>query len=428
MNSRLIKAFLIGGLLTVAARLLIDGLAGGGLATCAAVSAVVVLYVFYDRDQNIDRDRAGDNLYYLGFLFTLLALAYVVIRLFAFPPETGADSASKINEVIAQFGIALCSTIAGILARILMQNRNSEHRKGEIPGSPPFHSEDLLELRRTISEVTDSFSYLVRATQSQAENTMSRSRELLERLDEHMGEMSQRGHSQAMDSLEEIRIEWKEAAGHLKEDIQRTFETAHQSVESSTNQVKEKWRSVGEEVNALSYRAASRVHEISDSLQPLTTGLATVQNTLNEFDRGLSEAHRRLLVVAEAAEKHAVAGEAILRDARQKAEETRQVVGDAANQVHRAEKVADEAEEVLSSIRPLLDNLAELTRQVATASESMSVTSNRIVDFSRGTGEFGDSVRELAEESKRAATDVHRARETLVDVIKDTTKSFGRPR
>lgn len=54
-------------------------------------------------------DQTGDNLYYMGFLFTLTSLG---VALFNFTSDGGADT------IVKNFGIAITSTIAGIALRV----------------------------------------------------------------------------------------------------------------------------------------------------------------------------------------------------------------------------------------------------------------------------------------------------------------------
>lgn len=56
-------------------------------------------------------DKLGDNIYYMGFLFTLVSLAYAIS---VYDPE-GAAAAS----IIQNFGIALSSTIGGVYGRVI---------------------------------------------------------------------------------------------------------------------------------------------------------------------------------------------------------------------------------------------------------------------------------------------------------------------
>src|SRR6202023_3370213 len=54
-------------------------------------------------------DQSGDNLYYMGFLFTLTSLA---ISLYQF------SITNSVEHIVQNFGIAIASTIAGIALRI----------------------------------------------------------------------------------------------------------------------------------------------------------------------------------------------------------------------------------------------------------------------------------------------------------------------
>ncbi|MGO6982526.1 hypothetical protein [Rhizobium leguminosarum] len=58
----------------------------------------------------LHNEQAGDNLYYMGFLFTLSSLG---VSLYLFAGET------SIETIVQNFGIAVTSTIAGVTLRIL---------------------------------------------------------------------------------------------------------------------------------------------------------------------------------------------------------------------------------------------------------------------------------------------------------------------
>lgn len=61
----------------------------------------------------LHNEQAGDNLYYMGFLYTLTSLA---VSLYLFTTNDGGQS--SIDQVVNNFGIAVSSTIVGIAARI----------------------------------------------------------------------------------------------------------------------------------------------------------------------------------------------------------------------------------------------------------------------------------------------------------------------
>ena len=61
----------------------------------------------------------GDNCYYLGFVFTLTSLAVTLYQLYE--PADAAPRDQLLGKTISGFGVALSSTIAGIVLRVLMQ-------------------------------------------------------------------------------------------------------------------------------------------------------------------------------------------------------------------------------------------------------------------------------------------------------------------
>lgn len=81
------------------------------------VTAVPVLLMFLyaglavaTKRYRLREDRIGDNVYYLGFLFTLVSLAYA---LHVYDPSGGGATA-----IITNFGIAIFTTILGLAGRV----------------------------------------------------------------------------------------------------------------------------------------------------------------------------------------------------------------------------------------------------------------------------------------------------------------------
>jgi hypothetical protein len=76
---------------------------------------IIVLYAVSVSNVKMFRlreDRAGDNCYYLGFIFTLLSLSMAFIQFI------GGER--DVDELIGNFGIAIFTTIAGLVARIFI--------------------------------------------------------------------------------------------------------------------------------------------------------------------------------------------------------------------------------------------------------------------------------------------------------------------
>jgi len=79
------------------------------IATLAIASYGILC--FCGREQRIRLDRAGDNCYYLGLTFTLMSLSVALVK-----REIGESP----DALIQTFGIAVGSTIVGVIARLLL--------------------------------------------------------------------------------------------------------------------------------------------------------------------------------------------------------------------------------------------------------------------------------------------------------------------
>jgi len=66
-------------------------------------------------------DQAGDNAYYLGLLFTLVSMGVALYEFSGTTADTSVGAGrSGAEQIIANFGIALASTIAGIFLRVIL--------------------------------------------------------------------------------------------------------------------------------------------------------------------------------------------------------------------------------------------------------------------------------------------------------------------
>ncbi|MFB2563548.1 hypothetical protein [Rhizobium sp. IMFF44] len=92
----------------------------------------------------LHNEQAGDNLYYMGFLFTLSSLG---VSLYLFAGET------SIETIVRNFGIAVTSTIAGVTLRILF----NQMRRDPIDIERSVRHE-LAEMTRRVRTELDSSS------------------------------------------------------------------------------------------------------------------------------------------------------------------------------------------------------------------------------------------------------------------------------
>jgi hypothetical protein len=107
-------------------------------------------------------DQSGDNLYYMGFLFTLTSLA---VSLYQF------STAGSAAQIVQNFGIAIASTIAGIALRIFF----NQMRRDPIEVEHTARLELAQASRKVKREMESSvleFSYFRRSAQQSIQDAL----------------------------------------------------------------------------------------------------------------------------------------------------------------------------------------------------------------------------------------------------------------
>jgi hypothetical protein len=84
---------------------------------CAIIITAYAIFAATKREFRSRLDRAGDNCYYLGLTYTLVSMFVALVKL---QPGIAPD------ELIGAFGVALGSTIVGIVARLILVQFKTE--------------------------------------------------------------------------------------------------------------------------------------------------------------------------------------------------------------------------------------------------------------------------------------------------------------
>jgi hypothetical protein len=112
-------------------------------------------------------DQSGDNLYYMGFLFTLTSLA---VSLYQF------SAAGSAEQIVQNFGIAIASTIAGITLRILFNQMRRDPIEVEVTARLEL-AEASRRVRRELESAVLEFSYFRRMTQQSVSDALDEARD-----------------------------------------------------------------------------------------------------------------------------------------------------------------------------------------------------------------------------------------------------------
>jgi hypothetical protein len=150
-----------------------------------AIMIGYALLIMTARGLRLRDDQSGDNLYYMGFLYTLTSLG---VSLYQF-------SASRASEEIVQnFGIAIASTITGIGLRVMFNQMRRD--PVEVERAMRFElAEAARRVRRELDASVVEFGYFRRTAQQSAADSFG---QMTQRFDDVVAKL--------LASLEEVTV------------------------------------------------------------------------------------------------------------------------------------------------------------------------------------------------------------------------------
>jgi len=191
-----------------------------------AIMFAYAALVWFARNLRLRDDQAGDNLYYMGFLFTLTSLG---VSLYQFTATRAAE------EIVQNFGIAIGSTITGIALRVIFNQMR--HDPVEIERMMRLElAESARRVRRELDSTVVEFGYVRRTA-----------------------------HQAAADSFKLVAEQFDEVAGRLLASVADISSKSQQPLE------------------ALSRRSAAMVEQLTDSV--IGALAASTQRLAEETDK-----------------------------------------------------------------------------------------------------------------------------------------------
>ena len=321
----LLVVFSAGLIPIIFVRFVLPGVFGAFISATIAVVAIAWLWFHYrTQDPAYDRQLAGDNLYYLGLLFTLASLIIALIRLFLL--EGYVDGGSSIQEraydLIGGFGIALVSTVAGILGRIVLQSEDAggpvlpagalPQPRDSVPESADSYQlnfqpedsvdamkvrralvEDAQQLRLVLRQATDAFSHFTRITGWQAENTRTHTKALMRSFNDEMA-------TSASDGLESAATSWRGAAEVIRTDAKQL----EQQFNGITEQFSTRMSQVVEQIAVLTVECNKQVSEAAQqSIRSAADAWTQMAESMRSDNQRLSESlNQQVTVMTSAAD------------------------------------------------------------------------------------------------------------------------------
>ena len=318
-ESAFVWAFAIGVAVIFLVKLIAQGrpILGGVVASALGI-AIMGLYRHDQKGVRPEGDqpRLGDEVYYLGLLYTLTSLCAALVSLFLlFGGEQPLEE--RTDEMIGSFGIALLTTMAGIVMRMTLQGHGAGGQETiiRIPHSATDSggagvaiegvTVDLeryaYELRRQLQNSANAFASHANQTILQARTTHA-----------HMDEMMQAFHDglqlKANADLESLTSVFKAVADRAEEASQRAAvqqEGIYGALESFQAQVRAMDESMGriravsgetaQDLEAIGVKAkesAQAAQEWMGVQRQVSAALKELEQTIHEFAKLGHEAQR----------------------------------------------------------------------------------------------------------------------------------------
>lgn len=230
-----------------------------GLSTVMVTAIPVALMFVYlaisliANGLRLHNEQAGDNLYYMGFLFTLSSLG---VSLFRFSVGTAID------EIVRNFGIAVTSTIFGIAFRILF----NQMRRDPLDIERNVRHE-LAEMTRRVRSELDSSSREFSSYRRSSSQMLVEGFEEIGRQAERTGEAIQKAiESLSKESIKPIR-EAAETLATLSQQNQALFEERSRKVNASADEAAERLATTTTRITGYVDGFARTVEEMSAKLR-----------------------------------------------------------------------------------------------------------------------------------------------------------------
>lgn len=196
----------------------------------------------------LQNEQAGDNLYYMGFLFTLSSLG---VSLYLFTGETSIDT------IVRNFGIAVTSTIAGVTLRILF----NQMRRDPMDVERNVRHE-LVEMTRRVRTELDSSAREFSNYRRVSNQMLSEGFDEIARQAEKNGEDIRR----AIDALSKQAIKPVQEAA---EKLSSIIESHHKSLDERTSEATTRLTETTTQLSVIIDQFAASVEEVSKRLEAI---------------------------------------------------------------------------------------------------------------------------------------------------------------
>jgi ElaB/YqjD/DUF883 family membrane-anchored ribosome-binding protein len=220
-------------------------------------------------------DQSGDNLYYMGFLFTLTSLG---VSLYQF------DEARSAEQIVQNFGIAIASTIAGITLRILFNQMRRDPVEVEATARLEL-AEASRRVKRELDSTVLEFSYFRRTAQQSINDALAEVKETLADASDRLAGEIKKFATTAGKPLEDASKKSGQTLDEMNERIVETLEAVSARLAQEGEELSRSTASIVEAIDDVATKLASLQTPdqlIEIKLAPVISALTRAINSFNK--------------------------------------------------------------------------------------------------------------------------------------------------
>jgi hypothetical protein len=221
-----------------------------------AAGAVIIVYAvatYASSAARLEPEQIGDNCYYLGFCITLASLAYTLYAL----DSAGSDSA-MLADVISGFGVALSSTVVGVMARVVLLQfrvdlaaRDKEARSQLNQVMRSFHS----EMQTSVSSTREAIVQIRQTLEEHTEATIANNKRMQENFEARIDALVEEAAGGVKTAMQEVIESGKDMNKQISESSRANMATAEKAMTASIETTTEDLRRATETLEAEMQRA-----------------------------------------------------------------------------------------------------------------------------------------------------------------------------
>lgn len=245
-----------------------------------AAGVVIIVYAvatYTSSAARLEPEQIGDNSYYLGFCITLASLAYTLYSL-----GSAGNDAAILGDVISGFGVALSSTVVGVMTRVVLLQfrvdlvaRDKEVRSQLNQVMRSFHS----EMQASVSSTREVIVQIRQALEEHTEATIKNNRRMQESYETRIEALVEEAVGGVTTAMQEVVESGKDMNKRLSASSRANMASAEKVITESIETITGNLRSATETLEAEMQRTNARSVE---SLEKMVMEVSAVMKLTSE--------------------------------------------------------------------------------------------------------------------------------------------------